>query len=281
MSNSNQSPVPDHQEQDKKIKEKMAKVRYKIVIMSGKGGVGKTTVAINLAIALALRAGNRVGIMDADITGPNVPKMLGVTTAAMPPPDPQTGIIPAIGPMNMKIMSMAFLLGNQDTPIVWRGPLKMGALRQFITDVNWGDLDYLIVDLPPGTSDEPLSILQMIPDARVIIVTTPQDVALLDVRKSITMVGKMGVPVLGVIENMSGSIKCPKCGEIIELFGEGGGKKAAEDLGVAFLGSVPVDADIRKDSDAGRPFVVRHSEKDAAKAFDAIVTKIREILEKP
>lgn len=277
------APPPSGLEEiQKQVQEKLANVKNKIVIMSGKGGVGKTTVATNLAMALAVRAGNRVGIMDADMTGPNVPKMIGVSAENMPPPDPQKGIFPAIGPMNIKVMSMGFLLANQDTPIIWRGPIKMGALREFITTVIWGDLDYLVVDLPPGTSDEPLSILQMIPDARVIFVTTPQEIALMDVRKSISMVQKMALqnPVLGVIENMSGAIKCPKCGEEIELFGSGGGKRAAEELGVPFLGSVPVDADIRKDSDSGKPFVIKHSDSDATKAFDEIVNKIRQILEK-
>jgi len=260
----------------KVISERTKHIRHVIVVLSGKGGVGKTTVAINLATALALN-GLRVGVLDADIHGPNTPKMLGIKHFV--PNVSESGIQPALGPLNMKVMSMAFLVPDPDMPIIWRGPLKMGAIKQFITDVNWGDLDYLIVDLPPGTGDEPISILQLIPNITgVVIVTTPQDVALLDVRKSITMVKQMQVRILGIVENMSGFV-CPKCGEKVDIFGKGGGAKAGTDLGVLFLGSIPIDANITVDGDKGLPFVVQNANSDAARAFTQIVDNIRNQIE--
>ena len=259
---------------NKEIDEKMAKIKYKLVVMSGKGGVGKTTVATNLAMALALN-GFTVGIIDADITGPNVPKMMGIPPDHLPTIDsPNKRIIPVMGPLNIKIMSMAFLLQDQDTPIVWRGPLKMGAINQFLNDVEWGNLDFLVIDLPPGTSDEIISILQLVKEARSIVVTTPQDVALLDARKSITLGIKMTGGILGVIENMSG-FACPHCGKEIDIFGKEGGKKAAEELGVNFLGAIPIDPDIRIDSDKGSPYVVKHENAPAKKAFEEIVKNIK------
>lgn len=260
----------------KKINEKIKNVRHVLVVMSGKGGVGKTTVAINLATALALN-GLRVGVLDADIHGPNTPKMLGIKQYV--PSVGENGIMPAIGPLNMKVMSMAFLLANPDTPVIWRGPLKMTAIKQFIKDVNWGELDYLITDLPPGTGDEPLSILQLIPNITgVIIVTTPQEVALLDVRKSITMVKEMHVPILGIVENMSGFI-CPNCGQETKIFSEGGGKKASKDMNIPFLGSIPIDANITKDGDEGLPFIVQNARSKAAKAFKEVTDNIRKQIE--
>jgi ATP-binding protein involved in chromosome partitioning len=261
------------QEKDQKlINKKMDNVRYVIVVLSGKGGVGKTTVAINLATALALNA-LQVGVLDADITGPNTPKMLGIKQFL--PTKGESGIQPALGPLNMKVMSMAFLLADPDMPVIWRGPLKGIAIKQFIMDVNWGELDYLVVDLPPGTGDEPLSILQLIPNiSGVVIVTTPQDVALLDVRKSIKMVQELKKPILGIVENMSGFI-CPHCGHETRIFGEGGGRKAAEDMKIPFLGSIPIDANITKDGDKGLPFIVQNTRSEAALAFNAATRKVR------
>ncbi|MHA1377931.1 MAG: Mrp/NBP35 family ATP-binding protein [Candidatus Helarchaeota archaeon] len=262
--------------EDKAIAEKLKPIKHKIVIMSGKGGVGKTSVAVNLSLALALN-GFRVGLLDVDITGPNVPKMLGKNLSLPPSSTSKEGITPVLGPLNMKVMSMGFLLQDPDTPVIWRGPLKMGAIRQFITDVNWGELDFLIVDNPPGTSDEPLSVLQHLKGAHVIIVTTPQEVALLDSRKAVNMAKQMGVDVLGILENMSG-LTCPKCGEVIYLFGKGGGEKAAKDLNVPYLGAIPIDPKIREEEDKGEPYIVKHADSEAAKAFDAVVKKIKEIL---
>ncbi|RLG25460.1 ATP-binding protein [Methanosarcinales archaeon] len=260
--------------QKKRLKERMGKVKHKIMVMSGKGGVGKTTVAVNLALTLAAK-GYEVGIMDADIHGPNVPKMLGIEDEQ--PDVSEEGIIPFFVPPRVKVMSIAFLLQDKDTPVVWRGPLKMGVIKQFLTDVLWGDLDCLIADLPPGTGDEPLSVAQLIPGIDgAIVVTTPQDVALLDSRKSVTFAKKLGVPVIGIIENMSG-FKCPKCGEVIDLFKIGGGERAAMDMGVPFLGRIPIEVNIVLSGDSGIPFVLEH-ESEAAQSFKRIVDNIEYIM---
>ncbi|MCK4652189.1 MAG: Mrp/NBP35 family ATP-binding protein [Methanosarcinales archaeon] len=261
--------------QDNRLKERMANVKHKILVMSGKGGVGKTTVAINLALTLATK-GYEVGVMDADIHGPNVPKMLGIED--LRPDVAEDGILPVLVPPRLKVMSLAFLLESKDTPVVWRGPLKMGAIKQFISDVFWGNLDYLIVDLPPGTGDEPLSVAQLIPDIDgAIIVTTPQDVALLDSRKSVSFARAIGMPIIGIIENMSG-FKCPNCGEVIDLFKIGGGEHSAADMDVPFLGRIPIEPKIVESGDSGIPFVLEH-ESEAADAFEAIVDRVKEMVE--
>ena len=260
--------------QEKRLKERMGKIKHKIMVMSGKGGVGKTTVAVNLALTLAAK-GYEVGIMDADVHGPNVPKMLGIEDES--PDVTEEGIIPVFVPPRVKVMSLAFLLQSKDTPVVWRGPLKMGVIKQFLSDVLWGDLDCLIADLPPGTGDEPLSVAQLVPEIDgAIIVTTPQDVALLDSRKSVTFAKKLGIPVIGIIENMSG-FKCPKCGETIDLFKTGGGERAAIDMGVPFLGRIPIEVNIVLSGDSGIPFVLEH-ESEAAQSFRAIVDNIEYIM---
>ena len=260
--------------QEKRLKERMGKIKHKIMVMSGKGGVGKTTVAVNLALTLAAK-GYEVGIMDADVHGPNVPKMLGIEDES--PDVTEEGIIPVFVPPRVKVMSLAFLLQSKDTPVVWRGPLKMGVIKQFLSDVLWGDLDCLIADLPPGTGDEPLSVAQLVPEIDgAIIVTTPQDVALLDSRKSVTFAKKLGIPVIGIIENMSG-FKCPKCGETIDLFKTGGGERAAIDMGVPFLGRIPIEVNIVLSGDSGIPFVLEH-ESEAAQSFGAIVDNIEYIM---
>jgi ATP-binding protein involved in chromosome partitioning len=264
------------QEQDIKLMKHLAKIKHKIIVMSGKGGVGKSTVATNLATALAMR-GLDTGILDADITGPNIPKMLGVEEAKIT--GNEEGLFPVEVSPHLKVMSMAFLISSKDAPVVWRGPMKMGAIRQFLEDVNWGPLDYLIIDLPPGTGDEPLSIAQLIPEADgVIIVTTPQDVALLDSRKSVTFAKALNLPVLGILENMSG-LKCPHCGEEIDLFKVGGGKKAAEEMGVPFLGKVPIDVDMVPSGDDGRPIVLSKSDSPGAKAFEELADTVRKTVE--
>ncbi|RZN14220.1 MAG: ATP-binding protein [Methanosarcinales archaeon] len=260
--------------QEKRLEERMGKIKHKIMVMSGKGGVGKTTVAVNLALTLAAK-GYEVGIMDADIHGPNVPKMLGIEDES--PDVTEEGIIPVFVPPRVKVMSLAFVLQSKDTPVVWRGPLKMGVIKQFLSDVLWGDLDFLIADLPPGTGDEPLSVAQLVPEIDgAIIVTTPQDVALLDSRKSVTFAKKLGMPVIGIIENMSG-FKCPKCGETIDLFKTGGGESAAIDMGVPFLGRIPIEVNIVLSGDSGIPFVLEH-ESEAAQSFGAIVDNIEYIM---
>lgn len=270
-----QTNLPMANEEDLKVFNNLKKIKHVIIVMSGKGGVGKSTVAANLAIALSMR-GFETGLMDVDIHGPDIPKMLKVEDAVIA--GDQTGLFPVEVPPHLKVMSMGFLLQDRDSPIIWRGPMKMGAIRQFIGDVKWGELDYLIVDLPPGTGDEALSIAQLIPKADgTIIVTTPQDVALLDSRKSVNFSRSLKLPVIGVIENMSGMV-CPHCGQQIDLFKVGGGKKAAEELGVKFLGSIPIDPKVVRSGDDGMPIVLYDSETEAAKAFLEIVERIAEVL---
>src|SRR2546425_408007 len=252
----------------------MAKIKHKIIVMSGKGGVGKTTVAVNLAVTFAKEA--RVGIVDADVTGPDVPKILGVEHGAVVPTE--AGLEPVAGVLDVKAVSMALVLQDRDAPVIWRGPLKIKALKQMLMDVNWGELDYLIIDLPPGTSDEPPSIAQEIPDADgAVVVTTPQDVALLDVRKSIAFARAVNLPVVGIIENMSG-MECPHCGKSIPVFKVGGGEAAAKELGVPFLGRIPLDPRIVVGGDAGKPFVLEHPDSPAAKAFVHAVEEIKKHL---
>jgi len=257
------------------IAKNLEKIKHTLVVMSGKGGVGKSTVAANLAVAFA-KEGKEVGILDIDIHGPNIPKMLGIEEERIMGDD--SGMLPIPVMPHLNAMSMAFLLKDKDSPVIWRGPLKMKAIKQFIGDVKWGDLDYLVIDLPPGTGDEPLSIAQLIPGGKAIIVTTPQDVALLDSRKAVTFARTLNMSVVGVVENMSGLV-CPHCGKEIELFKVGGGRKAADDLGVPFLGAIPIDAKIVESGDDGKPFVLYDNMK-AADAFNGIVKKIEGILEK-
>lgn len=246
-------------------------IDHVLVIASGKGGVGKTTVSVNIATSLAIR-GFSVGILDADITGPNVPKMIGLEDERPGYDEEQKKILPIESSYGVKVISMEFLLENKSDAVIWRGPLKMGAINQFLGDVKWGHLDYLIIDFPPGTSDEPLSVAQMIPRADgVIIVTTPQEVALLDVKKSINFVQKVGLKVLGIIENMSG-FHCPHCNEEINIFSKDGGKKAAKELNIPFLGEIPIDPQIVPLADSGKPIVA--IEGDSRKAMEKIIDNI-------
>lgn len=257
--------------------QRLGRIKHKLVVMSGKGGVGKTSVSANLAVALA--ADSKVGLLDADVTGPDVPKLMGVEDAQVVAND--DGIEPTVGPRGVKVISMAQLLSGRDTPVIWRGPLKIKALKQMLIDVNWGDLDFLIIDLPPGTSDEPLSIAQEIPEADgAIVVTTPQEVSLLDVRKSIGFAQAVRLPIVGIIENMSGLV-CPHCGKTVDVFKRGGGEAAAKELGLRFLGRIPLDPQIVIGGDAGKPFVAEHPESPAAKAFEGIVKEIRASLKAP
>ncbi|MFX0036577.1 MAG: Mrp/NBP35 family ATP-binding protein [Candidatus Hermodarchaeota archaeon] len=261
------------------IKENMKHIKYKIVVISGKGGVGKTTVAVNLAMSL-VSFGLRVGILDVDITGPNVLKMLGVNPELKPRVDPGAKkFYPVNGPLNLKVMSMAFLIESSDSPVIWRGPMKMSAVRQFLGEAIWGELDYLICDLPPGTSDETLDILQLIPDENVVIVTTPQEVALMDARKTIKMAQIMERKILGIIENQSG-FNCPNCGVYIDLYPPGGAEKAAQDFVVQLLGKIPFEIEVGQQGDKGLPFVLKYPDSKSTKAFRETVKKIRGFLEK-
>ena len=265
-------------EQERRLKTWMSKIRHKIVVLSGKGGVGKSTVTANLGTALASRdRGARVGVLDADITGPSIPKMLGVRGQKLDVGLP--GVFPVIGPLDMRIVSMDFLLPSDETPVIWRGPLKSMAIKQFLADVVWGDLDFLLVDLPPGTGDEALTIMQSIPNiGGVVIVTIPSEVSQVVVKKAVTFTRQLGAPVLGIVENMSGFV-CPKCGGETSIFKTGGGQKIAEELGVRFLGRIPLDPRICEDSDDGTPFILRHRDSPAATAFIEIVEKINGLVE--
>jgi Mrp family chromosome partitioning ATPase len=251
-------------------------VDHVILVLSGKGGVGKSTVSVNLAFALSAH-GYKVGLLDLDIHGPNIPKMLGVeghhlgTIGNLIEPVRITG--------NLAVVSMAFLLPDQSTPIVWRGPMKMTAIHQFLSEVNWGPLNYLVVDLPPGTGDEALSIAQLAPNVRgAVIVTTPQDVATMDAAKAVKFVEQLDIPVLGIVENMSGLI-CPHCKEEIDLFGKGGGEKIAGKLEVPFLGSIPVDPEMRKAGDEGRPFILRSKDSPTWKSVDSVMEALVKVVE--
>ena len=265
-----------HEEQ--RLHQRLGKIRHKIMVMSGKGGVGKSTVAVNLTAVLALD-GQKVGILDADIHGPNVPKMWG--TDWKPFQGGEEGIRPVEVLPNVKLISMAFLLPNPDSPVVWRGPIKHTAIKQFLGDVDWGNLDFLIVDLPPGTGDEPLSVANLIGKVDgAIIVTTPQDVALMDSRKTVNFSRMLKVPVIGIVENMSG-LKCPECGHLIPLFKIGGGEKAAKDLKVPFLGRVPIDPEVVQKSDSGTPYVISYPDSVVTKAFQEIAEKCQGFVEFP
>ena len=251
-------------------------VKHVILVLSGKGGVGKSTVSVNLASALSAH-GRNVGLLDLDFHGPNIPKMLGIE--GQKPAVLEKHIEPVHVTGTLAVMSMAFLLPNTSTPVVWRGPMKMIAIQQFLDEVNWGSLDYLVVDLPPGTGDEALSIAQLAPNVKgAVIVTTPQDVAVLDAVKSVKFIQKLEVPVIGIIENMSGMI-CPHCGDTIDLFGRGGGKKAAEDLNVPFLGAIPLDPAMVKAGDEGRPYILRHADTPTWKAVDAVMENLVKLVE--
>jgi Mrp family chromosome partitioning ATPase len=264
------------EKQMKMLEHNMKLIKHKIAVMSGKGGVGKTTTAVNLAMGFEMM-GYSTGILDADVTGPDVALMLGLEGRRIEQTGP-FGMMPVMHPSGIRVMSLAFLLQTPDTPVIWRGPLKTTVIRQFLAEVYWDQLDFLVIDLPPGTADEPMSVGQLIPDLDgVVIVTTPQDVALLDVRKSIGMAGKMNVPILGIIENMSGLIfTCPDCGKVteIDLFGKGGGEKVANELGIPFLGRIPLDVKIPQDSDKGTPYIVEHPDSPAAKSFKEVVKKL-------
>jgi len=257
-------------EDRRKLQSRLCRIRHKIVILSGKGGVGKSTVAVNLAEALMM-SGKRVGLLDVDIHGPSIPTLLGLEQEKIL--GSEEGLLPIdIG--GLKVMSLGFLLHNQDDAVIWRGPMKMGVIKQFLKDVVWGDLDYLIIDSPPGTGDEPLSVCQLIGSlVGAVIVTTPQRVATVDVRKSITFCRQLHVPVLGVVENMSG-FACPKCGEVTQILPSGGGKRMAEEMNVPYLGAIPMDPKIAEAGDSGRALLGQDSASPIARAMNEIITRI-------
>lgn len=260
-------------EESEQLEIKMKKIKHKIAVISGKGGVGKSTVTVNLAMASAIHGYvSSVGILDADIHGPCVPKMLGLRGQRLPA-NP-IGILPVAGPLGIKVVSMDFLLQTDDSPVIWRGSLKMKAIKQFLSDIMWGDLEFLFVDLPPRTSDEPLSVMQLIPDMDgVVIVTIPSEVSQIVVKKAVMFAKQLGIHVIGIIENMSGFV-CPNCRTKINIFRVGGGQKVAEELGVPFLGRIPIDPVICQDSDEGKPFIVNHRDSPSSKAFMKAVKKM-------
>jgi ATP-binding protein involved in chromosome partitioning len=266
----------ERKEQDIRLQENLSRIKHSVLVMSGKGGVGKTSVAVNLAYALSL-SGKAVGILDVDIHGPNVAKMLGVEHAnLMASPD---GIEPVEITQHLKAISISLMLENRDDPVIWRGPLKMATIKQFLSDVHWGELDYLVVDSPPGTGDEPLSVCQLIPGlSGAIIVTTPQDVALLDARRSIGFVRRLNVPIVGIVENMSGFV-CPYCHGEIDIFKKGGGEKVAQSHEIPFLGRIPIEPELVDLSDRGTPFVAFKEELESSKVFRQIVERVEKFLE--
>jgi ATP-binding protein involved in chromosome partitioning len=254
-----------------RIAENLQKIKNRLLVFSGKGGVGKSTVAANLGLALSERQ-LKVGLIDVDIHGPNLAKMLGAESKRLEPSE-ENRIVPAKLTKNLSIVSISFFMQQTDNPIIWRGPLKMKLIQQFLGDVVWGELDWLVIDSPPGTGDEPLSVAQLIPATGAIIVTTPQEISLMDSRKAVNFARVLKLRIYGIIENMSG-LECPHCGKTIDLFKTGGGEKTARDLAVPFLGRIPIDPGIVQLADEGKPFVTHDPDSAAAKAFSEIVDRI-------
>ena len=261
----------ERNQQDKMIQNNLARVRRKILVMSGKGGVGKSTVASYLALGLS-KKGKKVGLLDVDLHGPSVGRLMNVQGGL---DMAEEGVVRPYGfSDNLGIVSLEMLLGDRDTAVIWRGPLKISAIRQFISDIDWGDLDLLIVDSPPGTGDEPLTVAQTIPDAEALIITTPQEISLADVRKSINFCRQVKMHIIGVIENMSG-FTCPHCGKKISIFGSGGGKKMADQMGIPFLGEIPLDSQMVEMGDKGRlDTLLEMTDSEMNKAYEMIASRI-------
>ncbi len=259
------------EQQDRRLQEQLQKIRHKIMVMSGKGGVGKSSVAVNVAIGLSLQD-FMVGLLDVDLHGPSIPKMLNMRRERLPRrPDGRIGAI--VYSPNLKFLSIEPLLPSEDSAVIWRGPMKISAIRQFVADIDWGKLDYLIIDAPPGTGDEPMTVAKTIPDAYALLVTTPQEVSLIDVRKSYNFCKKVKMRILGLVENMSGFI-CPHCGKEVDLFKRGGGERLAEELGIRFLGRIPVDPRVVFAGDAGKPIIAAYPESKTAEALEEIVRNV-------
>lgn len=270
------SPDQAKPDPDAPVKASLGKIKNKLIVMSGKGGVGKTSVSVNLAIALA-KNGYKVGIMDVDIHGPDIPRMLGLN--GMLDVNADQKLVPLRYSENLSAISIESLSVNKDDAIIWRGPVKHSAIRQFVGDVAWGDLDFLIIDAPPGTGDEPLTVAQIITEAKAVIVTTPQEISLADVRKSISFCRTVKMDIFGLIENMSGFV-CPHCNAHLDLFGTGGGEKTALSAGIPFLGRVPFDSRMVTCSDAGVSFQEQHKDAEATQAFASIAEKVGALVKK-
>ncbi len=255
---------------------KMAKIKHKLLVFSGKGGVGKSTVAVNLALSLA-KQGNKVGLLDVDVHGPSVPQLLGVSASPQDlvhPSGDSSQLMPVSAGENLKVMSVGFLIESRDTAVIWRGPMKYSVIKQFLKDVDWGDLDYLVVDSPPGTGDEPLSVAQLLEGSKgAVVVTTPQELAISDVRKSVTFCNQLNLPVLGVVENMSGFV-CPSCGDKFDIFKSGGGEKMAEEMGIEFLGKIPIDPRLVEAGDSGIPYLDKFADSEVAHCFESVVKAV-------
>ena len=258
--------------QDKAIQEALGLIKHKFLVMSGKGGVGKTSVAANLAIALS-KKGAKVGLMDVDLHGPDIPRMLGLKGLLEVS---ENRLEPKPYSDNLKVVSIESLAQDTNQAVIWRGPLKFHAIRQFVSDVHWGPLDYLIIDSPPGTGDEPLSVAQMIPDAKAIIVTQPQEIALGDIRKSINFCKVLKMEIFGLIENMSGFV-CPHCGKSVDLFGSGGGVRTATAMDVPFLGRIPFDPKLVKCADRGESYLEKYPDSEITKALSEITAKMMKV----
>ena len=273
-----QSTTGCDQNPDAKLNKTLGRIKHKIVVMSGKGGVGKSTVAANLAVALSLE-GKKVGLLDVDVHGPSIPRLL-----ALKGQQPHMGVDvmePVPWSKNLSVMSLGFLIQDERQAVIWRGPVKVGLIKQFVEDVMWGDLDYLIVDCPPGTGDEPLSTLQTLgATAMAVIVTTPQGVAIDDVRRSVSFVGEVGNRVLGIVENMSG-FACPDCGAVHNIFNSGGGEDLAKEAGVRFLGRIPLDPEVTRSGDEGYPFMKVHRDSATGKALAEIIAPILALPDPP
>ena len=265
-----QTPKKAQTEQDVSVDRSLKKIKNKFIILSGKGGVGKTSTSVNLSLALA-KKGFDVGIMDVDLHGPDVPRMLGLT--GMLDLNKNNKLNPMKYSDHLKAVSIESLIASKDDAIIWRGPLKYSAIRQFIGEVEWGDLDFLIIDSPPGTGDEPLTIAQTIKDAKAVIVTTPQEVSLADVRKSISFCRTLKMDIYGLIENMSG-FACPHCDKMVDLFRSGGGEKTARTAGIPFLGRIPFDPNFVTCGDNGISFQEKYADSQVARAFAEIAEKI-------
>ncbi|MGQ9569674.1 MAG: P-loop NTPase [Thermodesulfovibrionales bacterium] len=259
------------------LQDNLRDVKYKIIVLSGKGGVGKSTVATNIAVSLSLKD-KMVGLVDIDIHGPSIPKMLGLERIQLK--GSEEGLLPVQYSEKLKVISIGFLIRDEKNAVIWRAPLKHKLIREFLSDVRWGEIDYLVVDSPPGTGDEPLSIAQLIenPDG-AIIVTTPQEVALTDVRKAITFCRQVNLPIIGVVENMSGFV-CPNCGKNIYIFKKGGGEEMAKEMGVPFLGRIPLEPGIVEAGDSGKPFLQYNPGSETAKAFDLAIKPLLSLKDK-
>ena len=266
----NPETLADVWEVELKARERLELIRHKLLVMSGKGGVGKSTVAIYLALGLAIR-GYQVGLLDVDLHGPDIARMLGLKGRLHMAPE--GGIQPQSGPDNLKVVSIEGLLTDRDAPVIWRGPMKHKAIRQFLGEVEWGRLDYLIIDSPPGTGDEPMSVAQVVADARAVIVTTPQEIALADVRKAINFCRQVNLAVLGLVENMGGLI-CPHCGGEIHLFRQGGGQRTAAAMGIPFLGSLPFDLRVMEGGDLGLPLAESPESSPFSQALTALLDAV-------